>query len=843
MQKRTNYLQIPESLLLYATTSDKFQFVKHLTHGKTEIWLVIDKVTQKPYLAKRFFDQKFSDNDRYQYYQEAHILSKLDYIFFTSLSGFTVQYPYCIFIEYIKDSNLTTILKHKSLSGTHFHGLSGTTLTIIAMGVAYGMSILHQLNLTKPDLNTSNIILTPEYLPKIVLFNTSSEKSSWQPPEVLQKEFGGQAFINPYKVDVFQYSMVLYELMTGQNPFQSIPIEKADKLIRIDRKRPHIPETISDAFDALLRLCWSPSPDKRLSFAEIYSYFESGEVEFPGTDHSVVSALATRIRNNEISNKSMSSQQAYSVNSNNSFMRPRLISPKRQKKQITETPVNQTATQSLIIEDESSASVIQKYENLQNGTSFNLKVFENYRNPDFLSSLEELPNVIDQKQYRSFFEIIFKHFSKETPEKVFSSIIETLLKLFEKDEAFSKFIELEFYRFLPYDKREFHVYIFDLLYIIFQRQPDVFQYNFSSQMSMLIKSDSEKSLTLFYLFSQKFDKMVDPFPILDLLLDNSKLYLNSESSCNFLKLLYYLNKNYPLFRKRKYEQSKKIILNSLQSTNKETVNAAYQIILSIFDVLDEVPLDIFIEHLHDDDLSFNSISLLIRVNKETVLNFCDTDFVFLLLRRCYQYKEATYLLLNLLSNCDVAQLLADSPSWILDDLPTLQDTLKIFVSVNSFPSNISTFFQNEYMPKFITKIINTYDNLNINCLGYCLKKGTLKKSILHKLKKEKFYSSLWLAFQKNEKCYMGLLTILSILVQLGYRKEYLNFIDLLSDFLESPNRGLSKAAFVIMSDMSNYEECVTIFKRKRLDNKIEAKFCEAKDQKRVQLFIDNVRKE
>ncbi|KAH9564203.1 hypothetical protein CY35_04G013200 [Sphagnum magellanicum] len=97
----------------------------------------------------------------------------------------------------------------------------------------------------------------------------------WRPPEVLKALKSGSpedlklAYLPAG--DVYGFGMVLYELLTGQIPFQGHSLNDYDLVI--SGARPDIPDDVSPEMRDLLLRCWHQDPHQRPSWTEIEKYF------------------------------------------------------------------------------------------------------------------------------------------------------------------------------------------------------------------------------------------------------------------------------------------------------------------------------------------------------------------------------------------------------------------------------------------------------------------------------------------------------------------------------------------------------------------------------------------
>ena len=85
----------------------------------------------------------------------------------------------------------------------------------------------------------------------------------WMAPEIQRNE------VYTEKADVYSFSLVLYELVTLQVPFQNISHLDLHSHVVLKKERPSIPSDCPTDVAQLIESCWHDIPSKRPSFAAI----------------------------------------------------------------------------------------------------------------------------------------------------------------------------------------------------------------------------------------------------------------------------------------------------------------------------------------------------------------------------------------------------------------------------------------------------------------------------------------------------------------------------------------------------------------------------------------------
>jgi len=77
------------------------------------------------------------------------------------------------------------------------------------------------------------------------------------------------------KCDVYSFGIVLWEILTGQEPFpHHTNFSRFKRAVCYEGERPIIPQSALPSLKALIETCWQGEPDKRPSFQDIISELE-----------------------------------------------------------------------------------------------------------------------------------------------------------------------------------------------------------------------------------------------------------------------------------------------------------------------------------------------------------------------------------------------------------------------------------------------------------------------------------------------------------------------------------------------------------------------------------------
>jgi serine/threonine protein kinase len=148
-----------------------------------------------------------------------------------------------------------------------------------------GLRYLHSQGIVHGSLKPRNLLIDEKNQIRICDFST------WVFEDCGAKvgSVGGLCYMAPEsfeeprptkQVDVFAFGLVLYELLIGESVFPKEANAAQVYRLHADKKRPEIPAWIVPSLVKLIQKCWSPDPDLRPSFDEVYATLEESGFQF-----------------------------------------------------------------------------------------------------------------------------------------------------------------------------------------------------------------------------------------------------------------------------------------------------------------------------------------------------------------------------------------------------------------------------------------------------------------------------------------------------------------------------------------------------------------------------------
>ncbi|XP_057421455.1 uncharacterized protein LOC130715380 isoform X2 [Lotus japonicus] len=250
-------------------------------HGK---WRGTDVAIKR--ITDRCFAGKPSEQERMRddFWNEAIKLADLHHPNVVAFYGVVLDGPggsVATVTEYMANGSLRNALQKSE------RNLDKRKRLIIAMDVAFGMEYLHGKNIVHFDLKSDNLLvnLRDPHRPicKVGDLGLSKVKCQtlisggvrgtlpWMAPELLN----GSSSLVSEKVDVFSFGIVLWELLTGEEPYADLHYGAIIGGIVSNTLRPLVPESCDSEWRSLMERCWSSEPSERPGFPEIVNELRS----------------------------------------------------------------------------------------------------------------------------------------------------------------------------------------------------------------------------------------------------------------------------------------------------------------------------------------------------------------------------------------------------------------------------------------------------------------------------------------------------------------------------------------------------------------------------------------
>ncbi|KAI5076157.1 hypothetical protein GOP47_0008222 [Adiantum capillus-veneris] len=244
-------------------------------HGK---WRGTDVAIKR--IKASCFAGRQAERDRLvaDFWREAYILGQLHHPNVVAFYGVVPDGPggtLATVTEYMVNGSLKQVLQNKDRT------LDRRKRLLIAMDAAFGMEYLHGKNVVHFDIKCENLLVnlrdTQRPICKVGDLGLSKVKQQtfvsggvrgtlpWMAPELLN----GSSSLVSEKVDVFSFGIVMWELLTGEEPYANMHYGAIIGGIVNNTLRPTVPRWCDAAWRSLMEKCWAADPGDRPTFLEI----------------------------------------------------------------------------------------------------------------------------------------------------------------------------------------------------------------------------------------------------------------------------------------------------------------------------------------------------------------------------------------------------------------------------------------------------------------------------------------------------------------------------------------------------------------------------------------------
>ncbi|KAK8871768.1 hypothetical protein M9Y10_007509 [Tritrichomonas musculus] len=248
------------------------------------VYVAKNLIDKQLYAAKLIHSPEgMSGHQQMLFLRESLTLNKLNHP--SIVNPFVLLQP-AIITEFLPHGSLKDNLdkEKKSIADSDW---TATKKYIMLLGIADAMRYLHAHGIIHRDLKPENILVDEDYYPRVCDFGLSrcfSDSLTKSQNLTMTGEIGTPLYMAPEllrgedvysaSVDVYAFSILAYEIVTGDEPFSELgekisPFGFAHKVI--NGHRPKFGGGVSKKMKNLLTRCWSDDPKSRPSFEEIFS--------------------------------------------------------------------------------------------------------------------------------------------------------------------------------------------------------------------------------------------------------------------------------------------------------------------------------------------------------------------------------------------------------------------------------------------------------------------------------------------------------------------------------------------------------------------------------------------
>jgi len=242
--------------------------------GMAVVYRARDLMLERP-VAIKILREDFSRDPTFRdrFHQEAKAAANLSHPNIVTVHDFGLDAGRLFLVmEHMPGTDLKTLLRQRSR-------FSIDEAIILIIQACAGIGYAHRAGLVHCDIKPHNILVSPDQRVKVTDFGIARALASIQPDEQSQVVWGSPQYFSPEQAaggppstasDVYSLGIILFEMLTGQLPFQaSSPSELArlHREVRAPSPRQYNPE-IPPALEQIILQVLSKEPSARYRTAD-----------------------------------------------------------------------------------------------------------------------------------------------------------------------------------------------------------------------------------------------------------------------------------------------------------------------------------------------------------------------------------------------------------------------------------------------------------------------------------------------------------------------------------------------------------------------------------------------
>ena len=338
------------------------------------------------------------------------------------------------------------------------------------------------------------------------------------------------------------------------------------------------------------------------------------------------------------------------------------------------------------------------------------------RGADFEAQLDHVPFNLNDGNLKSFYETCFDLFDrKELSELTMSQVLSAIYRSLTSQGNLEQFCQWKFAEKLPFKKFHLMEQVLDVVYLIVTYAPHGITSKTANLFGHLITRYTRKCITILSVFAERFQIVLDPWKMIDLLFKYNVCFAESGSVNDYLSVLIYLNQHFFDFREARQQHTWNAICTVIERTKLDCVKLnCYYALCQLYET-NPLIIDSFKfpkngpNDLENEYLQHAVLSLLFRVPPNGII----VPAITALLRLAKKNPAAGLALQRLANTRACAVTLSRDLSWLNQDLPTKNDTASIFAKLLTFVPLRRELINHKETIDFLVQLVNNNSGFNL----------------------------------------------------------------------------------------------------------------------------------
>ena len=765
--------------------------------GFGEVRLGIDKKTGGKFAVKEIFSRRLQGNQFRRFIDEIKTMAEMRHQFLLEIEGFTATNPYSIITPFCPNGCMTDYVYGKMKNK-----LSPTQLTKIAMGIAHGMSHIHEHKIIHRDLKLPNVLLDENLLPKIADFGVARFEMQNQ----MTQRIGTPIYMAPElatsksyssKVDVFAYALMLWEMTEKRVPYEGHNMQNIVDDV-INGLRETFTKATPKPMQKLITSCWSHNPDERPDFDTIYNTFANGKVSFKGTDKNEISKFVKEVAAKDAEFKEKEKQVIQQKEKN---LEKYIKKVQQQKKRAAgQHPKKQSKEQPQPDKKEE-----EEKPHINFDSSDPVEVLSDYRMNKFKTYAEGYAKEITPENF-GFYTVILKNFDLSPTEDALRIIVSSVNFLMGRSDQFILlFASANYFQNVPLTHEALLDDIVESFRFLFTKYPTyaVATPAIFPQISTLLSKRTEKMFILFSFVISRAREIQVPKEFIDLLLPLHAHFRDTYLGDLLLRLIFYaITTVDPIKQKELIQAAKPMFFSYIKSSDLQTKITAYKGILRLYDNIDDIDIPTVVADLSNEMLMVQTVNILLRTKSVQA-----TPEVIGRLMNIGKALPRAWIIIYKMALASPETFPLVGNFWSEGIRTQLEATLRLFFILFHTHQNRDRFISCSWFFEMLIAIVNSKKEFNLTIVPSILSRQTITPQYNAALSQCGFlreYIKLCISENTKQMNHNTLVIINTLVIKGGYNEDFALFIDRILQLIS--DQTLGENAIKTIAPLTNYPQ-------------------------------------
>lgn len=455
----------------------------------------------------------------------------------------------------------------------------------------------------------------------------------------------------------------------------------------------------------------------------------------------------------------------------------------------------------------------------------NISNLKNSNSPEFYRELERSYTNLTHSQEKLFFSVLISHFNEpslrhEASQAIFTTIYNLLSHANVKVSMSTYICQL------PFSNPVYSDGILDILYVLANKDPNIFTKDISTKFKLLIRDNTYKCLIILAVLANNMENFQDPWPMLDLLFSNKKIFIQNCPE-SYINLMVSLCKCDSAFLECRGSHCWSKICQILKSsTDEKTILTSYYGLCTLIDLNPQIcdysliSYDTIVSHFQQEAYQPAVISFFFRCSPQPNSSHIEI-IINVLIALSVESIKPTYLLIHISKNESAAKLILKKPIWLTQQIPQQMDTTRLLLAIMRHESIRNELIDVPELITFFNNVSEVDDESNYSySLLTIMKKLPINEQFVLTLCKNDLVN----IFVDKTKQMTNIDNIYSMLLmfdtftKIEYSNQMPDFssiCNLLSHLIKHTKAAVGAAK--ISGHFSLYKECCSVFKQNGVD--------------------------